>query len=65
VAAVRGRFGADVGIWFIGLNVTGIWWQWRRLRVGSELDAGRYSEGRPEFGVNVAPVAALDVSVRP
>jgi hypothetical protein len=41
---------------FIGLNATAVWWQWRLLRVASELDAGRYSEGRPEFGVNVAPV---------
>jgi hypothetical protein len=42
---------------FVGMNVTGMWWQWRRLRLGSELDAGRYSEGRrPEFGINVAPV---------
>lgn len=42
---------------FVGVNVTGVWWQWRRLRFGSELDAGRYSEGRrPEFGVNVAPL---------
>jgi len=41
---------------FIGLNVTGMWWQWRRLRLGSEFDVGRYSEGRPELGVNVAPV---------
>lgn len=41
---------------FVGLNVAGTWWQWRRLRLGSELDAGRYSEGQPEFGVNVAPL---------
>jgi hypothetical protein len=42
---------------FVGINVTGIWWQWRRLRFGSELDVGRYSESRTaEFGVTVAPV---------
>jgi hypothetical protein len=41
---------------FVGLNITGIWWQWRRLRFGSELDLGRYSEGRPELGVNAAPL---------
>jgi hypothetical protein len=41
---------------FIGANLTGMWWQWRRLRLGSELDIGAYSEGRPEFGINVAPV---------
>jgi hypothetical protein len=41
---------------FIGVNVTGTWWQWRRLRFGSEMDVGRYTEGRPELGVNVAPL---------
>ena len=41
---------------FVGVNVTAIWWQWRRLRFGSELDAGRYSEGQPEFGVSAAPL---------
>lgn len=42
---------------FVGLNVAGTWLQWRRLRVGSELDAGRYAEGATrEFGVNVAPL---------
>ena len=42
---------------FIGLNTTLMWYQWKRLRLGSELDIGRYSEGRrPEFGVNAAPL---------
>ena len=41
---------------FVGLNVTGMWWQWRSLQLGSEIDTGLYTEGRPEFGVNVAPV---------
>jgi hypothetical protein len=41
---------------FIGVNVTGMWWRWHALRLGSELDIGRYSEGHPEFGVNVAPI---------
>lgn len=47
-------FGGGV---FVGLNVAGTWWQWRRVRVGSELDIGRYAESaRPELGVNVAPL---------
>lgn len=41
---------------FVGVDVTGMWWRWRALRLGSELDIGRYSEGRPELGVNVAPI---------
>jgi hypothetical protein len=41
---------------FVGLNLTGMWWQWRKLRLGSEVDVGRFSEGRPELGENVAPV---------
>lgn len=41
---------------FVGLNVTGVWWQWKKLRVGSEIDVGRYSEGRAELGVNAAPL---------
>jgi hypothetical protein len=41
---------------FVGMNVTGIWYRWRALRLGSQVDIGRYSEGRPELGVNVAPV---------
>jgi hypothetical protein len=41
---------------FVGLNVTGMWWQWRYLQLGSEMDTGLYTEGRPEFGINVAPV---------
>jgi hypothetical protein len=41
---------------FVGVNVAAMWWQWRWLRVGSEVDIGQYTEGRPEFGVNVAPV---------
>ena len=42
---------------FVGMNVTTMWWRWRRVRLGSELDAGAYLENnRAEFGVNVAPV---------
>jgi hypothetical protein len=41
---------------FVGVGVTGMWYRWRALRLGSELDIGRYSEGRPELGVNVAPL---------
>jgi len=43
---------------FVGLQATGMWWQWRRLRLGSQLNAGQYIEGSStsEFGVNVAPV---------
>jgi hypothetical protein len=41
---------------FVGLSATAMWYQWKKLRVGSELDVGRYSEGRPEIGVNVAPL---------
>jgi hypothetical protein len=41
---------------FIGLNLAGMWWQRGRVRLGSELDIGRYSEGRPDLGVNVAPI---------
>jgi hypothetical protein len=41
---------------FVGLDAKAMWWKWNRFRVGSELDAGMYTEGRPEFGVNVAPV---------
>jgi hypothetical protein len=41
---------------FVGVDVTGMWWRWRALRLGSQVDIGRYSEGRPELGVNVAPI---------
>lgn len=41
---------------FVGVNATGMWYRWRALRLGSAVDIGRYSEGRPELGVNVAPV---------
>lgn len=42
---------------FVGVNMTALWWQWRRLRFGSELDVGRYAESRAtELGVNVAPI---------
>ena len=41
---------------FVGLNVAGMWWQRGVVRLGSEVDVGRYSEGRPELGVNVAPL---------
>ncbi len=41
---------------FIGVQATGIWYKWRRLGFGSELNVGRYSEGRPELGINVAPI---------
>ena len=41
---------------FVGANVTYTWLQWRKLHFGSELDIGRYSEGTPELGVNVAPL---------
>lgn len=41
---------------FVGLNATAMWWKWNRVRVGSSLDAGMFTEGRPEFGINVAPV---------
>lgn len=41
---------------FVGVNITGTWLRWRALGLGSEVDIGRYSEGRPEFGVNVAPL---------
>ena len=41
---------------FVGLDVTGMWWRWRALRLGSQVDIGRYSEGHPELGINVAPI---------
>lgn len=41
---------------FVGVNVTGMWWKWRALRLGSQVDIGSYSEGRPELGVNGAPI---------
>ena len=41
---------------FFGVQATGIWYKWRRLGFGSELNVGRYSEGRPELGINVAPL---------
>jgi hypothetical protein len=41
---------------FVGAGITGMWWKWRALRLGSEIDVGRYSEGAPELGVNVAPL---------
>ena len=41
---------------FVGLNVAGMWYRRGSVRLGSELDVGRYSEGRPELGVNVAPL---------
>jgi hypothetical protein len=42
---------------FMGMNVTAMWWRWRQVRLGSELDAGAYMEPHAkEFGVNVAPV---------
>jgi hypothetical protein len=42
---------------FTGVNVTYVWGKWRRIRVGSEIDIGRYTENSTrEFGVNVAPV---------
>ena len=41
---------------FVGLNVAGMWWQRGVVRLGAEIDVGRYSEGRPELGVNVAPL---------
>ena len=41
---------------FVGLQATGIWYKWRRVGFGSEMDVGRYSEGTPEIGINVAPL---------
>ncbi len=42
---------------FVGLNVTGTWWRWKRLAVGSAMDVGRYSENNDaEFGINVSPI---------
>ena len=41
---------------FVGVQATGIWYKWRRIGFGSEVNVGRYSEGRPELGVNVAPI---------
>jgi hypothetical protein len=40
---------------FVGLDAKAMWWKWNRFRVGSEINAGMYSEGRPEFGINLAP----------
>lgn len=47
---------------FLGVNVTGTWWKTGRVRLGSELDAGMYTEGHPELGINVAPIL-LRISV--
>jgi hypothetical protein len=47
---------------FAGLNVTGMWWQFGRVRLGSELDAGMFTEGHPELGIKVAPIL-LRISV--
>jgi hypothetical protein len=41
---------------FVGLNVTGTWLKWRYFQLGSELNVGGFTEGNPEFGVNVAPL---------
>jgi hypothetical protein len=42
---------------FVGLNVAPMWYQWGRLRLGSEIDVGRFSDGAAsELGVNVAPL---------
>jgi hypothetical protein len=42
---------------FAGVKASGVWYRWRRLGLGSELDAGGYFEGgNPELGVNVAPL---------
>jgi hypothetical protein len=42
---------------FAGVKIGGVWYQWRRLGLGSELDVGGYSDGgNPELGVNVAPL---------
>ena len=42
---------------FAGVKVSGVWYQWRRLGLGSEVDVGGYFEGgTPELGVNVAPL---------
>jgi hypothetical protein len=42
---------------FVGFNVTPMWYQRGRLRLGSEIDVGRYSDGAAsELGVNVAPL---------
>ena len=41
---------------FVGVSATGMWYRSWVLGLGSEVDIGRYSEGRPELGVNVAPV---------
>lgn len=46
-----GNFG-----YFVGVNVTGMWLQWGHLQVGSEIDSGIYTEDRPEFAINIAPV---------
>lgn len=42
---------------FAGMQVSGVWYRWRRLGLGSEVNVGGYFErGSPELGVNVAPV---------
>lgn len=41
---------------FLGMNAKGTWWRWGRVHAASQLDAGLYTEGDPEFGVNVAPI---------
>jgi len=42
---------------FLGVNVTGVWWQWKRIRVASALDIGRFAEtNAAELGVNVSPI---------
>ena len=45
------------GGYFVGADVKYMWYSWRRLRVGSQVDIGRYAEGaRGELGVNVSPL---------
>jgi hypothetical protein len=41
---------------FLGANVTGMWWKLGPVRLGSALDAGMFTEGHPELGVNFAPI---------
>jgi hypothetical protein len=41
---------------FLGVNLAGMWYRRGVVRLGSQLDVGGYTEGRPELGVNVAPL---------
>ncbi len=50
-----GRFDAPLRV--TGMNVTYVWGNWRRVRIGSEIDFGRCAENNvTENNVNAAPV---------